>query len=120
MDRAAVLVSAARGQDSCRPNRLSGDEQAFGVAYIILSSPRRIGRRMTYEFYAPVRDVEQFEIDSIPISKFRSTVMRVHDGRADIDMDIHATREAMRETAVPMQGDEIAGALWLQGILLPG
>jgi hypothetical protein len=44
-----------------------------------------------YHFCAPVNDVEVSEVDGIPVRKFRGTVMRVHDGRQDVEIDIYAT-----------------------------
>jgi hypothetical protein len=68
-----------------------------------------------YQFCAPVKDVEESEIDAIPAWKFRGTVMRVYDGRQAVEIDIYATREGMPDAAVPVPGDEITGTLWLQG-----
>jgi hypothetical protein len=76
---------------------------------------------MIIQFCAPVKDVEESEIDATPAWKFRGTVMRVYDGRQNVDIDIYiyATREGMPDAAVPVPGDEISGTLWLQGTLAP-
>lgn len=66
-----------------------------------------------------MNDVEEFEIDAIPVWRFRSTVMRVRDGLLSVDIDIYTTRESMPHDKVPVRGDEIPGALWLQGTLPP-
>jgi hypothetical protein len=73
-----------------------------------------------YHFCAPVNDVEVSEIDGIPVRKFRGTVMRVHDGRQDVEIDIYATWEGLQGNSVPVPGDEITGTLWLQGTLPAG
>jgi hypothetical protein len=116
LDGAAVLVSA-RKNDSTQTNGAFGDEQAFGVAYI--QQPDSFPAPDDYQFCAPVKGVEKSEIDAIPVWKFRGTVMRVHDGRQDVEIDIYATREGMPDTAAPVPGDEITGTLWLQGTLPP-
>lgn len=116
LDDAAVLVSACK-TDSTQTNRAFGDEQAFGVAYI--QQPDSFPAPDDYQFCAPVTGVETSEIDAIPVWKFRGTVMRVHDGRQDVELDIYATREGMPDAAVPVPGDEITGTLWLQGTLPP-
>jgi len=72
-----------------------------------------------YRFCAPVKDVQESEIDRIGVWKLRATVMRVHDGRQDVEIDIYATREGMPEPIAPVPGDEITGTLWLQGTLPP-
>jgi hypothetical protein len=116
MAGAAVLLSA------CKPNPEQtsgtfGDEQALGVAYI--QQPDSFPLPDDYQFCAPVNDVEESELDAIPVWKFRGTVMRVYDGRQNVDIDIYATREGMPDAAVPVPGDEISGTLWLQGTLCP-
>lgn len=114
MARAAVLLSA-RKNNLEQTSRPFGDEQAFGVAYI--QQPGSFPLPDDYQFCAPVNDVEEFEIDAIPVWKFRGTVMRVYDGLQNVDIDIYATREGMPDAAAPVPGDEISGALWLQGTL---
>jgi hypothetical protein len=117
MDGAAVLVSARKhGSEPTSPP--FGDEQAFGVAYI--QQPDSFPAPDDYQFCAPVKDVEESEIDAIPVWKFRGTVMRVYDGRKDVEIDIYATREGMPDGAAPVPGDEITGTLWLQGTPPPG
>jgi len=116
MAGAAVLLSAAK-DNSVQANRTFGDEKAYGVGYI--QQPDSFPLPDDYQFCAPVSDVEEFEIDAIPVWKFRSTVMRVHDGRQDVDIDIYATREGMPHAPAPVPGDEISGTLWLQGTLPP-
>jgi hypothetical protein len=116
MDGAAILLSA-RKRNSGPEGRIFGDEQAFGVAYI--EQADTFPQPDDYQFCAPVADVEEAEIDSIPVWKFRATVMRVYDGRDDIDIDIYTTREGMPDSAVPVRGDEVSGTLWLQGTLSP-
>jgi hypothetical protein len=116
MAGAAVLLSA------CKPNPEQtsgpfGDEQAFGVAYF--QQPDSFPLPDDYQFCAPVNDVEDSELDAIPVWKFRGTVMRVYDGRQNVDIDIYATREGMPDGAAPVPGDEISETLWLQGTLPP-
>jgi hypothetical protein len=115
-DGAAVLLSA-RKKGSEPTSRTFGDEQAFGIAYI--EQPDTFPMPDDYQFCAPVKDVEESEIAAIAVWKFRSTVMRVHGGRQDVEIDIYATRESMPDAAVPVPGDEISGTLWLQGTLPP-
>lgn len=117
MDGAAVLLSA-RKHNSEPTSPTVGDEQAFGVAYI--QQPDSFPAPDDYQFCAPVKDVEESEIDTIPVWKFRGTVMRVYDGLKDVEIDIYATPESMPDTAAPVPGDEINGTLWLQGTLAPG
>ena len=116
MDGAAVLLSA-RKHNSEPTSPTVGDEQAFGVAYI--QQPDSFPAPDDYQFCAPVKDVEESEIDTIPVWKFRGTVMRVYDGLKDVEIDIYATPESMPDTAAPVPGDEINGTLWLQGTLPP-
>ena len=116
MDRAAVLFSACqRGHEPAKSS--FGDEKAFGLAYF--EQPDTFPLPDDYRFCAPVEDVEESAIAGIPVWKFRATVMRVHDGRQDIEIDIYATREGMPDAAAPVPGDEISGTLWLQGTLPP-
>ncbi len=116
MAGAAVLLSA-RKHNPEQTSGTFGDEQAFGVAYI--QQPDSFPLPDDYQFCAPVNDVEESEIDAIPVWKFRGTVMRVYDGRQNVDIDIYATREGMPDAAAPVPGDEISGTLWLQGTLPP-
>jgi hypothetical protein len=81
--------------------------------------PATFPQRDDYEFCAPVKEVEESEIDAIPVWKFRATVMRFYEGRQEIEIDIYATREGMPEAVAPAPGDEITGTLWLQGTLAP-
>jgi len=116
MDRAAVLLSAPN--NDVEPTRITfGAERAFGVAY--LEQPDTFPLPDDYQFCAPVKHVEESEIAAIPVWKFRGTVMRVYDGRQNVDIDIYATREGMPDAAAPVPGDEISGTLWLQGTLPP-
>ena len=114
MAGAAVLLSA-RKHGPEQTSSTFGDEQAFGVAYI--QQPDSFPLPDDYQFCAPVNNVEVSEIDAMPVWKFRGTVMRVHDGRQNVDINIYATREGMPDAAVPVPGDEISGTLWLQGTL---
>ena len=106
---------SARKHNPEQTSRAFGDEQAFGVGYI--QQPDSFPMPDDYQFCAPVNDVEESEIDTIPVWKFRGTVMRVHEGRQNVDIDIYATREGMPDAAAPVPGDEISGTLWLQGTL---
>jgi hypothetical protein len=116
MDGAAVLLPAGENTSE-QTHRTSGDEGAFGLAYIV--QPATFPQRDDYEFCAPVKEVEESEIDAIPVWKFRATVMRFYEGRQEIEIDIYATREGMPEAVAPAPGDEITGTLWLQGTLAP-
>lgn len=116
MAGAAVLLSAGKDEPAHADGRF-GDEDAYGVGYI--QQPDSFPLPDDYQFCAPVNDVEEFEIDAIPVWRIRSTVMRVHDGLLSVDIDIYATRESMPHDKMPVQGDEISGTLWLQGILPP-
>jgi hypothetical protein len=113
---AAVLLSA-RKHNPEQPSGTFGDEHAFGVAYI--QQPDSFPLQDDYQFCAPVNEVEESKLDAIPVWKFRGTVMRVYDGRQNVDIDIYATREGMSDGAAPVSGDEISGTLWLQGTLPP-
>ncbi len=110
---------SARKNDSEQTSRTRGDEHAFGVAYI--RQPDTFPQPDDYQFCAPVKDVRESSIAAIPVWKFRITVMRVYDGRQDIEIDIYTTREGMPDAAAaaPVPGDEISGTLWLQGTLPP-
>ncbi len=108
IDKAAVLIPAGTG--ASETHRSFGDEKAYGLAHIEQQSP--VPHPDDYQFCAPVKDVVEAKIGEIPVWKFRATVMRVYDGRQDVDVDIYATRKAMRVT--PAAGDEITGTLWLQ------
>jgi hypothetical protein len=116
MASAAVLLSA-RKHDSEHTGRAFGDEQAFGVAYIDQRGTFPLPD--DYQFCAPVQDIEESKIDAIPVWKVRATVMRVYDGRQEVELDIYTTREGMPDAATPVPGDEISGTLWLQGTLPP-
>jgi hypothetical protein len=69
-----------------------GDEKAYGVAYI--DQPDSYPLPDDYQFCAPVNDVQESELGGIPVWKFRGTVMRVHDGSREVEIDIYTTREA--------------------------
>ena len=116
MAGAAVLVSA-RKDNSAQANRTFGDESAYGVGYIQQADSFPLPD--DYQFCVAVKDVDESEIDGIPVWKFRGTVMRVLDGRQDVEIDIYATPEAMPDGGAPGPGDEISGTLWLQGTLPP-
>jgi hypothetical protein len=111
LDWAAVLVRAGDNTERLA----TGDEHAFGVAYI--EQAGGYWQPDDYEFYAPVKSVEEFDLDGIAVWKFRATVLRTPDGEIEFDVDIYATRQAVGERALPKVGDEIAGRLWLQGTL---
>ncbi|GEM_PF-3406308 len=111
---AAVLIGA--GKDGGERNQRSfGDENAFGVAYI--EHQNGVPFPDDYSVCAAVKEVEQGAIGSIPVWKYRSTVMRVHEGRHEVDIDIYATPQSMAAGAVATRGDEVSGTLWLQGTL---
>jgi hypothetical protein len=76
MDGAAVLLSA-RNHDSESTSSTFGDEQGFGVAYI--QHPDSFPMPDDYQFCAPVKDVEESEIDATQVWKFRGTAMCVYD-----------------------------------------
>ena len=112
MDGAAVLMSA-RTSSSEEPGEGVGDEKAYGVAYV--EQPDSYPLPDDYQFCAPVKDVQKSRIGAIPVWSFRGTVMRVHDGRQDVEIHIYATGEGMPDGVAPAPGEEISGALWLQG-----
>ncbi len=108
MAGAAVLLSASKHNPE-QPSRTFGNEQAFGVAHI--EQPDSFPMPDDYQFCAPVNHVEESELDAIPVWRFRGTVMRVYEGRQNVDIDIYATREAMPDAAAPVPGDEVSGTL---------
>lgn len=116
MDGAAVLMSA-RKNDSGGSGNTFGDEKAYGVSYI--EQPDSYPLPDDYQFCAPVKDVQESKLAAIGVWRFRGTVMRVHDGCQEVNIDIYATREGMPDGTTPVSGDEISGALWLQGTLAP-
>ncbi|MCW5982824.1 MAG: hypothetical protein KIT09_32340 [Bryobacteraceae bacterium] len=116
MDGAAALMSV--GNDaSDRRDRTFGDEKAFGVAYLEQTDTYPLPD--DYQFCAPVKHVKELEIAGIPVWKCRAILMRVQDGRQEVEVDIYATRESLRDGAAPGPGDEASGTLWLQGTLPP-
>jgi hypothetical protein len=114
MDGAAVLMSVGKNASE-RKDRSLGDEKAFGLAY--LEQANTYPMPDDYQFCAPVKHRKEAEIAGIPAWKYRAILMRVHDGRQEVEIDIYATRESLREGAAPAPGDEASGTLWLQGTL---
>lgn len=70
-----------------------------------------------YSFRAPVVEVEEAEFLGEPLWRVRATVLRVED--CELDLNIYVTRKVMGDGRMPMADDDIGGALWLQGYLLP-
>jgi hypothetical protein len=69
-----------------------------------------------YSFRAPVVEVEEMEFLNEPLWRVRATVLRVDD--QEFDMNIYVTKKVMGDGRTPKMGDDIEGALWLQGYLL--
>ncbi len=67
-----------------------------------------------YNFQASVKEVESFDMDGRRVTRLRCTVLRL---KSDIDIDLYATAAGMREGEQPRIGDDVRGALWLQGYL---
>jgi hypothetical protein len=73
--------------------------------------------RDDYQFQAPVKTVAETELLGQKSWRIRATVLRSIDDNSDIDLDIYVTEKILKEGKVPEPGDDIAGALWLQGYL---
>lgn len=69
-----------------------------------------------YSFRAPVIEVEEMEFLDEPLWRVRATVLRVEDH--EFDLSIYVTKKVMEDRQLPRAGDDIEGALWLQGYLL--
>lgn len=73
-----------------------------------------------YQFRGPVKVVEPFD-DFLGQSgwRVRVTVMRLSEyAHEDFDIDLLVTRRAWEGNTPPRLGQDIEGALWLQGRLL--
>lgn len=73
--------------------------------------------RDDYYFRGPVRSVKEMEMLDQPAWRIRATVLRTLDDDRDIDLDIIVTRKVWGAASPPRPGDDIEGALWLQGYL---
>ena len=72
--------------------------------------------RDDYEFRGPIRRVEPFDdLLGQPGWEARITVMRFAE--KDVDLDVFITRRAWASDEPPEVGQDIEGALWLQGRL---
>lgn len=69
-----------------------------------------------YSFRAPVVEVEEMEFLNEPLWRVLATVLRVEDH--EFDLNIYVTKRVMGDGQLPLLGDDIQGALWLQGHLL--
>jgi hypothetical protein len=74
------------------------------------------GDRDDYQFQAPVKDIKETEMLGQRLWRIRATVGRSLNDE-DLDLAIFVTEKALRGDKVPQPGDDIAGALWLQGYL---
>jgi len=101
------------GQD---PEDLSPIEiETKGMAVLL---PIQEGDRDDYEFQGPVKEVRAIDLLGVRTWRIRVTVARRLEGAdSDIDIDIYVTEKALVGKKVPKAGDDIAGALWLQGYL---
>ena len=109
----AILVSTFA--DGAPPaSAPCGDEDAFGPGYIHQDT---FPMPDDYRFCARVTAVENSDLNGIPFWRFRAIVLRVDDARRDIEIDICATVQAMRDMSVPVPGDQLSGLLRLQGTL---
>lgn len=70
-----------------------------------------------YSFRAPVVEVEEMEFLNEPLWRVRATVLRIEQ---EFNLDIFVTTKVMGEGQAPKPGDDIEGALWLQGYLVKG
>lgn len=70
--------------------------------------------RDDYSFRGPVKSVTEITILDQPAWRVRTTVLRDDD---DLDLDIVVTRKIWGDSPPPGPGDDIEGALWLQGYL---
>lgn len=71
-----------------------------------------------YEFQAPVKMVETFDVFDRRMSKLTITVARLMDDNdPDIDIELFVGDHVWRSNERPMPGADIRGVLWLQGYL---
>ena len=85
-----------------------------GMAALI---PLEEGDRDEYTFHGPVKAVEEITVLDQPGWICEVTVLRGMDPEMDIDLKILVTRRVWEEVEAPRIGEDIEGALWLQGYL---
>jgi len=75
--------------------------------------------RDDYHFQGVVQNIKEVKILEQAGWMARTTVIRClgNDGDKTFDLDILITRKAWKEKHAPTAGDEIEGALWLQGYI---
>jgi hypothetical protein len=73
--------------------------------------------RDEYQFRGTVKSVRETEMLSQPSWLVRTTVLRALADNAEQDLDILVTRKVWGDQPPPKVGDDIEGAIWLQGHL---
>ncbi len=85
----------------------------FGLSYIH-SSPERPGLD-DYHFRAPVKSIESVDFLTRPASRLNATVLRSNNGRKAVDIALYVLDDKVGEVRRPYVGEDVTGALWLQG-----
>lgn len=74
--------------------------------------------RDDYSFRGPIKSVKEIEMFDQPGWKVRVTVLRdIDKNDRDMDLDIIVTRRVWGDAPPPQVGEDMEGALWLQGYL---
>ena len=71
-----------------------------------------------YEFHAPVKMIETFDVFDRRMAKLTITVARLLEADdPDIDLELFVGDHVWRSNERPMPGSDVQGVLWLQGCL---
>ena len=74
--------------------------------------------RDDYSFRGPIKSVKEVKILDQPCLKARVTVLRdIDNDDRELDIDIIVTRKVWGDAPPPRVGEDMEGALWLQGYL---
>jgi hypothetical protein len=87
----------------------------FGLAYML--APGEGPGPDDYRFRGVIQEVESIEFLQLPAWRFTITALRLDDGNTDLDIDIYVLDENIFGGQTPKVGDDLAGTLWLQGVI---
>ena len=87
----------------------------FGLSYMI--APSACPGADDYTFRGPVREMQSADFFSRPARRITTTLLRLNDAESDVDIDVYVLDERIRDGEMPEVGDDIEGALWLQGFV---
>lgn len=70
-----------------------------------------------YGFSGPVKEVGAFEFRNTEFYRFKITIARTMDSEQDLDINVYFRKSLFENRVLPQRGENIEGAIWLQGYL---